>query len=199
VDPKLQSVAVEINDTSIRKWLNHEGRFPAVVPFQWREEMMIAGVNWAYALAWASIHTNHFSDKRWVDNLKLPDPLTGAWPEKGSQTMRLEVRFLARRFGEMMRNGSTEINQMDAIREYQLIEKLCAERVEETRPVPPPPKPTPTPQPKPTPTPPPAQETVKWPKIVLVLVPILTILVWVLPIPEPIKTIIRLVLQAIGG
>jgi hypothetical protein len=141
--------------------------------------------------------TRHFSDYRWLNDLKLPDPLAGTWPQKGSQTMRLEVRHLARRLGEMMRNGEREINQADAIREYQLLQKLCLERVDETRPVPPPP--APTPQPKPTPPPAQEKEPIKWPKIVLVLVPIITIALWVLPIPEPIKTIIRLILQVISG
>lgn len=201
MDPKLESVPIEVNDNTIRNWLNFDGRYPAVIPFQWREEFRIVGVNWAYALAWAAIMTRHFADYRWLNDKKLPDPISGSWPEKGSQTMRMEVKYLAQRFGEIMRSGEQEINQAEAVREYRLLQKLCADSAESTRPVPPE---TPAPSPVPAPLPPkpeptPEKEPVKWPKIAAVIVPIITIALWVIPMPEWIKAIIRLILQAISG
>jgi len=196
MDPKLESVPIEIDPVTIGAWLKYGGRYPLIIAYQWKEEFTVAGVNWAYALAWASVSTNHFADKRWVESYKLPDPSTGNWPEKGSQTMRQEIKFLAKRFGEIMRAKENEINQAEAIREYQLMQKIIAGNNEENRPREPEPTPPPLPE---TPPPPSERKPIKWGNVVAVILPIISILIWVLPIPEPIKAILKAILTAISG
>jgi hypothetical protein len=204
-----------VDPMSIRAWSQKNGRYPAVIPYQWKEEFSALGINWAYALVWASVNTEHFRHPSWLYSTILPRPETGIFGDKGSRTQRAEIRHLAIAFAGLVRDGKPEFNRQEAEKEYEIMLSDVRGDSDNVRPPPPPsnpapmpplPKPPPPPQPPKPPQngnqPPPNQggsEPVPWKKILAIVVPLLSLAVWILPLPAWLKAIIKIILDSVGA
>jgi hypothetical protein len=203
------TVPEHVKLATITRWVEslNPGHVSGVIPMQFEYQCKPYGFNWAWVIAWAAVVTDNFRDKRWWDLAMLPDPSTGKWPEKGSQRWSLEIRFLCDRLVETLRREDPVYRRDDADREYTRLQELARFDREESRPEPetptqPPPPPAPTPVPAPG-AELPAPGKPAWLKQIAIyaamLAPVVTFILWVAPIPGPVKDIIKWMLALLSG
>lgn len=202
-------VPAHVTLNTVSDWVDslNPGHVVAVMPMQFEYQCKPYGFNWAWVMAWAAVATDNFRDRRWWDRAMLPDPETGKWPEVGSQRWSLEIRLLCDRLVECLRREVPLYKLNEANNEYARLIDLARKDAEGSHPEPPPapsrpPKPDPE-APAPTPTPGPKPPAAPWLKqlatYAAMLLPVVTFVLWLVPIPGPVKEIIKWIFALLSG